>query len=282
MKQKNKSQGVQGPPHYTTHPTGLIKTQGQSTKEALTAVMSQLKEKTGDKFLLEKGLGKGNPVATSPLEGVGAPDAHSPCLDEAVSRSLMGPVPSNLKDSVTKRRSQMGLLDTDSASGSSLTKFWNNVGDITSWSYVEQCGDDVGVIFLTPNNDKISHNQSLVIHKCMDALQEEFTQANLNLKCHLNYCETVNDDLCNKLTIGLQGLDTKYSELLIDDLFVKNLPKSVEIVEKNLGDFRDVYTSFWEKAFTPLLGNVDANNLCLNELRRDVTSVKDNVCSLTQ
>ena len=76
VKQKNKSQGVWGPPHYTTHPTGLIKTQGQSTKEALTAVMSQLKEKTGDKYLLEKGPGKDNTAATPPLEGVGAPDAH--------------------------------------------------------------------------------------------------------------------------------------------------------------------------------------------------------------
>ena len=92
--------------------------------------MSQLKEKTGDKFLLEKGLGNDNPASTPPLEGVGATDAHSPCLDEAVSHSLMGPVPSNLKDSVTKRRSQMGLLDTDSASDSSLTKFWDNVGNI--------------------------------------------------------------------------------------------------------------------------------------------------------
>ena len=43
-----------------------------------------------------------------------------------------------------------------------------------------------------------------------------------------------------------------------------------------------MYTSFWEKAFTPLLGNVDTNNLCLNELGRDVTSVKENVHSLTQ
>ena len=49
-----------------------------------------------------------------------------------------------------------------------------------------------------------------------------------------------------------------------------------------MGDFQDVYTSFQEKAFTPLLGNVDANNLCLNELGRDVTSVKDNIHSLTQ
>ena len=70
---------VEGPPHYTTHPTGSIKT--QSTKEALTAVMSQLKEKTGDKCL--KRVWERIIAATPPLEGAGAPDAHSPCLDEA-------------------------------------------------------------------------------------------------------------------------------------------------------------------------------------------------------
>ena len=185
--------------------------------------------------MLEKGLGKDNPAVTPPLEGVGVPDAHSPCLDEAISHSLTGPVPSNLKDSVTKRWSQMGLLDTDSASDSSLTKFWDNVGNIASWSYAEQHGDDKGVTFSTPNNDKISHNQFIVIHKHMDTLQEEFTQANLNLKCRLNYCDIVNDDLCNKLTIGLQGLDTKYSELLIDDLFVKKITKKCRNCRKKFG-----------------------------------------------
>ena len=187
--------------------------------------MSQLKEKTGDKFLLENGPGNDNPASTPPPEGVGAKDAHSPCLDEAVSHSLTGSGCSNLKDCVTKRRSQMGLLDTDSASDSSLTKFWDNVGNIALQSYVEQCGDDVGVTFLTPNNDKISCNQFIVVHKHVDTLQEEFTQVNLNLKCHLSNCETVNDDLCNKLTIGLQGMDTKYSELLIDDMFCKKITK---------------------------------------------------------
>ena len=132
VKQKNRSQGVWGPPCYTTHPMGSIKTQGQSTREALTAVMSQLKEIIGDKFLLEKGPRNDNPASTPPFEGVGAMDAHSPCLDEAISHSLTGSVPLNLKDSITKRRSQMGLLDTDSASDSSLTEFWDNVGDITS------------------------------------------------------------------------------------------------------------------------------------------------------
>ena len=39
---KNKSQGVQGPPRYATHPTGTIKTHRQNTRDALSAVMSQL------------------------------------------------------------------------------------------------------------------------------------------------------------------------------------------------------------------------------------------------
>ena len=43
-----------------------------------------------------------------------------------------------------------------------------------------------------------------------------------------------------------------------------------------------MYSSFCEKAFTPLLGNVDANNLCLNELRKDVTTIQEDVQSLTQ
>ena len=43
-----------------------------------------------------------------------------------------------------------------------------------------------------------------------------------------------------------------------------------------------MYSSFCEKAFTPLLGNVDTNNLCLNELGKDVTSIQGDVWSLTQ
>ena len=193
----------------------------------MSAVKSQLKEKIGDKFLPENGPGNDNLASTPPPEGAGAKDAHSPCLDEAISHSLRGSGHPNLKDSITKKRSQMGLLDADSAFDSSLTKFWDNVGDIALRSYAEQCGDDVGVTFLTPNNDKISHNQFIVVHKHVDTLQEEFTQVNLNLKCCLSNCETVNDDLCNKLTIGLQDMDTKYSELLIDDMFVKKNYKEV-------------------------------------------------------
>ena len=42
-----------------------------------------------------------------------------------------------------------------------------------------------------------------------------------------------------------------------------------------------MYSSFHEKAFTPLLGNVDANNLCLNELGKDVMTIQEDVRSLT-
>ena len=48
----------------------------------------------------------------------------------------------NLRDSITKRRLQMGLLDTDSTSDDSLGKLWDNNGDIASWSYVEHAGDE--------------------------------------------------------------------------------------------------------------------------------------------
>ena len=41
-----------------------------------------------------------------------------------------------------------------------------------------------------------------------------------------------------------------------------------------------MYSSFREKAFTPLLGNVDANNLCLNELGKDVMSIQGDVHGL--
>ena len=43
-----------------------------------------------------------------------------------------------------------------------------------------------------------------------------------------------------------------------------------------------MYTSFHENSFTPLLGNVDANNICLNELGKDVSSIQENVQSISQ
>ena len=119
-------------------------------------------------------------------------------------------IQTNLKDSVTKRRSQMGLLDTDSTSDDSLGKLWDNKGDIASQSYAEHAGPKWGVTFSTPNNEKFSHDQFVVVHKHVDALQEELGHSNYELSKHLKDCEYVNGELCNKLTMGLQDMDTKF------------------------------------------------------------------------
>ena len=97
----------------------------------------------------------------------------------------------------------------------------------------------------------------------------------------LDHCKHANDDLCGKLTAGFQDIDTKFSELMIDDMFVKMLQQGVESTQTKLEEFKNVYLSFCEKAFTPLLGNVDTNNLCLNELGKDVTTIQEDVQSLT-
>ena len=109
---KNKNKGVQGPPRYATNPMGTIKTRNQDTHDALSAVMSQLREKSGQKFLPETAPEDG---ATAPPEaGVKPlPPPHSPPhegsdksdnsrgLDKEVSRSLMGSRQPDVADSVT-------------------------------------------------------------------------------------------------------------------------------------------------------------------------------------
>ena len=145
---KNKNKGVWGPPRYATNPTGTIKTRNQDTRDALSAVMSQLHEKSRQKFLPETAPKDG---AMAPPEGGVKPlpppyspphegsdksdDSHG--LNKEVSCSLMGSRWPDVADSITKRRSQMGLADTDSASDTSLKKLWDNGGDITSQSYAE-------------------------------------------------------------------------------------------------------------------------------------------------
>ena len=138
-KNKKKSKGVRGPPHYSTHPTGTIQTcrQALNAKEALSAVMSQLKEKSGERFLSENGPGDNNLTPDSHGDGASNKSDDIQWLDEAVSCSLTGSDGTNLKDSVTKRRLQMGLLDADSTSDDSLVKFWDNI-----WrhSFMVLCG----------------------------------------------------------------------------------------------------------------------------------------------
>ena len=140
---KNKNQGVRGPPRYATNPTGNIKTRKQNTRDALSAVMSQLCEKSRQKFLPDTAPGDG----AKPCPEAGATSLPKPLtppcevsdksdnlrgLNKEVSHSLMGSKQPDVADSVTKRRSQMGLADTDSASDTSLKKLWDNGGDITS------------------------------------------------------------------------------------------------------------------------------------------------------
>ena len=66
------------------------------------------------------------------------------------------------------------------------------------------------------------------MHKCVDALQEEFAQVTCNVGQHLDQCKNANYDLCGKLIAGLKDIDTKFSELTIDDMFVKMLQQGVE------------------------------------------------------
>ena len=96
-------------------------------------------------------------------------------LDKEVSHSLMGSRWPDVADSITKRRSQMGLVDTDSASNNSLKKLWDNGGDIASQSYAECEVDHHGVTFSAPDNENGCKNQFIIVHKRIDALQEEFT-----------------------------------------------------------------------------------------------------------
>ena len=137
-------------------------------------------------------------------------------------------------------------------------------------------------MFLTPDNENICKNQFIIVHKHVDALQEEFTQVNRDVGHCLDHCKNANHDLSRKLFADLKDIDTKFSELTIDDMFVRMLQQGVESTRSNLEEFKNVYSSFCEKAFTPLLGNVDANSLCLNELGKDVTSIQGDVRSLTQ
>ena len=136
--------------------------------------------------------------------------------------------------------------------------------------------------FPVPDNENSCKNQFIVVHKRIDALQEECTLFNRDVGWRLDHCESATHNLSGRLLGGLGDMNTKLSELTIDDMFVKTLQQGVESTRSNLEEFKRVYMLFREKAFAPLLGNVDANNLCVNELVKDVTSTRGDVRSLTQ
>ena len=77
--------------------------------------------------------------------------------------------------------------------------------------------------FPTPDNENVCKNQFIIVQKRVDALQEEFTQVNHDVGQRLDHCESANHDLSRKLFMGFNDIDTKFSELTIDDMFVKML-----------------------------------------------------------
>ena len=91
--------------------------------------------------------------------------------------------------------------------------------------------------FLTPDNENVCKNQFIIVHKHVDALQEEFMQVNRDVGQRLDHCENANHDLSRKLFEGLNDIDTKFSELMIDDMFVKTLQQGVESTQSNLEEF---------------------------------------------
>ena len=190
--------------------------------------MSQLHEKSGQKFLPDTAPDDG---ASAPLGGDTKPLPPPPSppsdgsdksddslgLDKEVSHSLTGSRRPDVADSVTKRRSQMGLADTDSISDTSLKKLWDNGGDIASRSYAEREVEHRGVMFPAPDKENGCKNQFVIVHKRIDALQEECTLFNHDVSHRLDHCESATHDMSGRLLGDLGDMNTKLSELTIDD-----------------------------------------------------------------
>ena len=95
-----------------------------------------------------------------------------------------------------------------------------------------------GVTFLAPDNENGCKNQFVIVHKCIDALQEECTLFNRDVGRRLDHCESATHDLSGRLLGGLGDMNTKLSELTIDDMFVKTLQQGVESTRSNLEEFK--------------------------------------------
>ena len=63
---------------------------------------------------------------------------------------------------------------------------------------------------------------------------------------------------------------------------VKDLQQCIGSIQECLYDFKSVYASFWENSFTPLLGNVDTNSICFDQLTKHVVNVNEDVWSVSQ
>ena len=67
----------------------------------------------------------------------------------------------------------------------------------------------LGVTFSASDNENGCKNQFIIVHKCVDALQEEFTQVNHDVGQRLDHCENANQDLSRKLFESLNDMGHK-------------------------------------------------------------------------
>ena len=180
--------------------------------------MSQLKEKSGEKFLAANGP-RTTGLSDSPhSNGMGDNSDGSQNLDDEVSCSLMGSGKRDLRDCIQKRRSQMGLPDTDNTSDSSVGQMWDSVGNIASGAYAEFAGTDQGPSSLTPKIVSNNDGQWSIVHKHVDALEDELCNNNHELVRRIDECNNLNQELSDRLTESFWNIDTKIDGFLIDDL----------------------------------------------------------------
>ena len=95
----------------------------------------------------------------------------------------------------------------------------------------------MGVTFPAPDNENGCKNQFIIVHKHIDALEEECTLFNHDVGRRLDHCESATHDLSGRLLGGLSDMNTKFSKLTIDDMFVKTLQQGVESTRSNLEEF---------------------------------------------
>ena len=162
--------------------------------------MSQLKEKSSEKFLAANSPGTTRPGDFSNSSGMGDNSDGSQNLDDEVSHSLTGSGKRDLRDFVQKKRSQMGLPDSDNISDGSVGQLWDSVGDIALGAYAEFAAIDQGASSLTPKIVSNNDGQWSIVHKCIDALEDELCNNNHELVRKIDACNNLNQELSDRVT----------------------------------------------------------------------------------
>ena len=82
----------------------------------------------------------------------------------------------------------MGLPDTDNTSDGSVGQLWDSVGNIASGAYAEFAGIDQGASSSTPKIVSNNDGQWSIVHKCVDALEDELCNNNHELVRRIDAC----------------------------------------------------------------------------------------------